>query len=234
MPRAFTLVSARFESPLSAGDDRSARPDAAAIAMAGTEVDWLETGLPRRRRDIRTWIAVWPDLESAKAYLDARHDTIPLLTQAVESWAGLMQPCATHGTANWAQDGQMGGVFPELGPRPDPGRPIFVMTTLGIGRQGEGMIAFGKGVRDVRAAFAANPAVILEQQLLPDLPIIDAPTLSLWQSTADLVAAAYRSEPHRSAMEVAAHPDLARGSFTRMTLHAVAGRWNGVELSGLV
>jgi hypothetical protein len=233
MTRAFTIISARFARPLSAGEDSGPRPERAVLTLAGTEVDWQDTGQPRRRRDIRTWIAVWPDLDSARAHLATRLDRIPLLSEAVESWAGLMQPCATHGTANWAQDGQMTGVFPDLGPRPEAGRPVFVMTTLGIGRQGEGMIAFGKGVRAVRAAFATHPAVILEQQLLPDLPMIDAPTLSLWRSTGDVVAAAYRSEPHRGAMQIAEHPDLARGSFTRMMPLAIEGNWNGVDLSGL-
>lgn len=234
MARMFTLVSARFPAPLSAGADASGHPAGAALALAGTEVDWQETGLPRRRRDIRTWIAVWPDAESGRAFLAARQAAIPLLSQAVESWAALLQPFATHGTANWAQEGEMRAIFPDAGPKPDAGRPVFVMTTLGIGQQGEGMIAFGRGVRAVRAAFAANPAVILEQQLLPDLPMIDAPTLSLWRDTAAVVAAAYRSEPHRSAMQIATHPDLARGSFTRMAPLALEGSWNGVDLSGMV
>jgi len=86
----------------------------------------------------------------------------------------------------------------------------------------------------VRAAFRQRPGVILEQQLLPDLPLADAPTLSLWATEAEVIAAAYRSEPHRSAMKVADLPELARGSFTRMVLARAEGVWNGVDLARLV
>ncbi|MEC7761192.1 MAG: hypothetical protein VX874_04665 [Pseudomonadota bacterium] len=230
MPQAFTIISARFARDLTADDDQSAAPTGATMSMAGSEVDWAETGMPSRRRTVRTWIAVWPDRDLARSYLDRRFEHIPLLAQAEEHWCGLMLPYQSHGDLNWLPEGTSTAVFDNLGPRPKPARPVFVMTTLGIGNPGEGMIAFGKGTRAVRQAFADLPAVILEQQLLPDVQGLDAPTLTLWENEAEVIGAAYRSEPHRSAMKVADHPDLARGSFTRMTLLWAEGSWEGVNL----
>lgn len=201
------------------------------MAMAGSEVEWAETGAPSRRRAIRTWIVIWPQRDLARSYLDRRFETIPLLASSEEHWCGLMVPYQTHGDLNWVPDGTSAAVFSQLGPRPKPGRPIFVMTTLGIGTPGEGMVPFGKGTRAVRQAFSDLPSVILEQQLLPDAHGADAPTLTLWESEAEVVNAAYRMEPHRSAMKVADYPDLARGSFTRMALLWADGHWEGVDLS---
>jgi hypothetical protein len=231
VPQAFTIISARFARDLSAGDDQSGVPHGAAMAMAGSEVDWAATGAPSRRRTTRTWIAVWPDREPARDYLDNRFKIISLLVSCEEQWCGLLLPYRTHGDLNWLPEGTSTAVFSDLGPRPKPSRPVFVMTTLGIGHPGEGMIAFGKETRAVRQAFSDLPSVILEQQLLPDAPGLDAPTLTLWESEADIMAAAYGTEPHKSAMKVADHPDLARGSFTRMALIWAEGQWEGVDLT---
>ncbi len=231
MPQAFTVISARFADALSPGDDESGAPEGALFSAAGSEVDWAETGMPKRRRDIRSWIALWPDRDSARSHLERRLATIPLLRRAEEQWCGLLVPYASHGTVNWSDDENIASLVNDLGPRPKAGTPVFVLTSLGIGNQGEGMIAFGKGTRAVREAFDELPGVILEQQLLPDAPGLDAPTLSLWENEGEVISAAYRSEPHRSAMKVAEHPDLARGSFTRMSLLWAQGSWRGVDLA---
>ncbi|MAM63514.1 hypothetical protein [Maritimibacter sp. UBA3975] len=233
MTQAFTVISARFPRDLSPGDDKSGSPEGAVFSTAGSEVEWHESGMPRRRRDVRSWIALWPNQEMAREFLELRADLIPLLPSAEEQWCGLLLPYASHGTVNWAQDEDIASLINDLGPRPGKGTPVFVMTSLGIGNQGEGMIAFGKGTRAVRAAFNELTGVILEQQLLPDTPGLDAPTLSLWENESELISAAYRSEPHRSAMKVSEHPDLARGSFTRMMLAWAEGSWDGVDLSRL-
>lgn len=230
MAQAFTIISARFPRDLSATDDTSVGPEGADFALAGSEVAWNEAGLPSRNRTIRTWIALWPDRDAGRRFLKRRVENIPLLTQAEKLWSGLLLPYQSHGDLNWHPDGKAASVFHDLGPRPKSSRPVFVLTTLGIGNPGEGMIAFGKGTRAVRQAFSDLPSVILEQQLLPDDQRLDAPTLSLWENEGAVISAAYRSEPHRSAMKVADHPDLARGSFTRMTLLWAEGSWEGVNL----
>lgn len=230
MPQAFTVISARFGHDLSASDDESGAPDGALFAMAGSEADWRDDGGFSRRRDVRTWLALWPDRDAARRYLDQRLSRIPLLVRAEESWCGLLLPYATHGNVNWAPDGTSPSLFADLGPRPKPGRPILVLTTLGIAHPGEGLVQFARGTRAVREAFSDLPSVVLEELVLPDQPGLDGPTLTLWENEAEIVNAAYRSEPHRSAMKVADHPDIGRGSFTRMSLLWAEGSWQGVDL----
>lgn len=228
---AVTIIAARFGHALSRGEDASAPPAGAALSAAGTETDWnTEDGLPRRERRVRVWMAIWQDADAARSFVAARADHIPILADATETVALVGLPFACHGALNWSPDGRVETLYPVLSKRPDGPQPILVMTSLGIGDPGDGLVEFGRGVASVRAGFAVNPAVLLDINMLPDLPMIDGPTLTLWRSEQDVVAGAYRSEPHRSAMKIR-NGATARASFTRMAVVTAEGSWKGLELS---
>ena len=108
-------------------------------------------------------------------------------------------------------------------------QPILVMTSLGIGDPGDGLVEFGQGVKAVRDGFAKNPSVLLDLNMLPDLPMIDGPTLTLWSSEQEVVKGAYRSDPHRTAMTLR-NGATARASFTRMAVALAEGVWNETDL----
>jgi len=131
---------------------------------------------------------------------------------------------------NWSHDGQAQSLYPHLSKRPDADAPVLVMTSLGIGDPSDGLIAFGQGVTAVRAAFADNPAVSMDANMLPDIPMIDGPTLTLWRSEQEMMQSAYRTDPHRSAMEMR-NGAMARASFTRMTPLFAEGSWQGVNMA---
>jgi hypothetical protein len=231
---AVTVIAAQFDHPLSRGEDASAAPRNAALSAAGTETDWATVdGLPRRERTVRVWIAIWHDIAAATAYFRARADHIPILAQATEAVALLSVPFACHGNLNWSPDGNVATLYPGLSKRSDGTRPILVMTSLGIGDPEDGLVEFGRGVAAVREGFAKNPAVLLDINMLPDLPMIDGPTLTLWRSEADIIAGAYRSDPHKSAMKIR-NGATARASFTRMEVVEAEGNWKGLEMSRAV
>jgi hypothetical protein len=228
---AVTVIAARFRSPLSKGDDTSAPPAGVTLSAAGTETNWkTEDGFPRRERTVRVWMAIWTDPATAELYLSTREDRIPILAQATETVALLGLPFACHGHLNWSPDGDVSTLYPNLSKRPDGPRPVLVMTTLGIGDPEDGIVEFGRGVTAVREGFAGNPAVLLDVNMLPDLPMIDGPTLTLWTSEREIVAGAYRSDPHRTVMKLR-NGATARASFTRMAIMSVEGAWNGRDLS---
>ena len=231
---AVTILAGRFPDILSKGDDQSTMPVGATLATAGTEVRWDgPDGLARRVRDVRIWIALWPDLGDARAFFDATDQHPPVLAGAEEKIAVLAVPFACHGELNWTPDGQAQTLYPDLAKRPEKLGPVLVMTSLGLGQTEEGLRAFGRGVTAVRAAYAENPAVLMDVNMLPDLPIIDGPTLTLWRSERDVVQGAYRSEPHKSAMKLRGEA-MARASFTRMAVEAARGTWGGVNLHELI
>lgn len=227
---AVTVIAARFDHLLGKGADTSVWPKGATLATAGTEVNWdTPDGFPRRARKIRIWIAIWPSQDTAQSYLDARTTHLPLLAEGVESLALLGVPFAVHGEVNWSPDGKATSLYPDLGQRPHGDGPVMVMTSLGLGDPRNGLVDFGKGVAQVRAAFAQNPAVLADINMLADLPSIDGPTLTLWRSERELMAGAYRSDPHRSVMSLR-NGATARASFTRMAVMRAEGSWNGRDL----
>ena len=226
-----SVIVARFERPLNAGDDTSGFPNGALAANAGTEVAWLDTGLPKRDRMIRVWFSLWPSQAAARNHFDTRLDHTPLLSSAVDTWAALAEPFASHGGVNWSPDGQMASLYPNFAANPSPDAPILVITTLGLNPTGTGFDVFGRQTTAVRKSFMQNPNVLAEMQMLPDLPALDGPTLSIWRSQSSMMSAAYRSEPHRTAMNVKVDA-LARGSFTRARLVALQGSWRGQDFSG--
>lgn len=230
-PNAVTIIAARFERALNKGEDASGHPDGAILASAGTEVDWdTPDGMPRRNRSIRVWLAVWPNANMAQDYMDRHEDFLPVMTDAIERFAMLARPVACHGEVNWAKDGQAPSLYSELAPRENKGGPILVMTTLGIGDPSEGLVEFGTGVTEVRKAFADNNAVLMDINMLHDIPLLDGPTLTLWRTERDMMEAAYRTDPHKRVMSIR-NGAIARASFTRMEVVACSGAWGGADLN---
>ncbi len=227
---AVTVIAARFDAPLSKGDDNSAHPDGARLSTAGTEIGWdTPDGMARRERHVRSWLSIWPDLDAALAFHRDHRNHLPILARATESVAMVGLPYACHGTLNWLPSGAAADLYPQLSKRPEKAGLVLVMTSLGIGNPQEGLVAFGQGVTAVRKAFAENPAVLMDVNMLPDMPMIDGPTLTLWRSEKDVMAGAYRSDPHKTAMKMR-NGALSRASFTRMAVVAAEGTWGGHDV----
>lgn len=228
---AVTVFAARYDRVLGRGEDSSHRPVGATFFSGGTEVNWATAdGHPDRDRFVRVWLAVWPDAAMARDHYDGRNALIPILTEAKETVAVLCHPYACHGQVNWSEDGLALGLHPSLAPRPDGAPPIFVITTIGIGDPEDGLVAFGQGVTAVRQAFAQNPAVVMDINSLTDDQRMDSPTLTLWRSERAMMDAAYRSEPHRTALKMR-NGALVRASFTRLAIEAAEGSWAGVDIA---
>lgn len=228
---AVTIFAARFDRALGKGDDTSGHPKGATLFSGGTEVSWAtEDGFACRDRTVRVWLTVWPNADLAQDHYDNRAQRIPLLSEAREAMAALCHPFACHGEVNWTPDGQAQTIYGALAPRPDKTPPILVMTSLGIGDPTDGLKEFGQGVTAVRQAFATNPDVALDINVLPDIPMIDGPTLTLWRSERAIMQGAYRTDPHRTTMKMR-NGAMARASFTRMEVVAAEGTWAGVDLA---
>lgn len=228
---AVTVSAARYDRALGRGEDSSHRPEGATFFSGGTEVSWATAdGHPARDRSVWVWISVWPDAAMARDHYDGRNALIPILTEAKETVTVLCHPYACHGQLNWSEDRPALGLHPSLAPRPDGAQPIFVITTIGIGDPEDGLVAFGQGVTAVRQVFAQNPAVVMDINSLTDDQRMDSPTLTLWRSERAMMDAAYRSEPHCTALKMR-NGALVRASFTRLSIEAAKGSWAGVNIA---
>ncbi len=97
----------------------------------------------------------------------------------------------------------------------------------GIGTTGLGAVAFGQGTYKVRKAIREQDTLRFETQILPDNPLTDGPTLSLWDNLKAVMSFAYQNDPHKSAMAAMNHDDILRGSFTRCAVKSFSGVWQG-------
>lgn len=230
MSRTFVCLAASFDHPLKPGDDVSGMPEEATLASGGTEVIWTEDG-PKRIRDRRIWMSLWPDEASARRYAESASRTIPLLSEAEDHVILVARPFRTHGEINWSPDGTAASLFDTKGERV-PGAKVAVMTTLGLTGKPDGLDRFGAGVNQVRQAFADLPTMQLDINVLPDMPMLDGPTITVWNGEADVVRTAYRENPHKTAMTIKDVPAIARASFTRMSVLELSGHWKGRDYAG--
>lgn len=222
MSNAITVISAEFGSKLSAGMDQSGTPEGALAHVAGSEVDWEASGLPRRRRDVRSWVTFWPDEVAAYDFLSHKADAIPLIEGAQQITSWLLLPYASHGETNWI-DGSPKPIPLRHAPKPPDEAPVFAITSIGLGGLGADALAFGQGIHAIRATIKNEDELGFEGQILPDDPKLDPVTLSHWQSEAAMIRFAYRQDPHKgmmSSMNLDGHRGTRRASFTRCQVRA--------------
>lgn len=225
-------IAARFEAEVKPGDIPAAFPHGASAALSGTEVSWQSNGRPRRDRRVRMWVSTWSNIERALDFLNRRDAHIPVLSEAEECLVALGAPFASRGEVNWSEDGRAESLFPTLWDDPGGDAPVMVMTTLGLVTQEEASGDFARANLAIRDAFATNPAVPVDLQMLPDRPFLDGPTVSLWTSQAAMLQEAYAENPHRAAVRLRENR-VGRGSFTRMRIRHLEGSWNGVDAASI-
>jgi len=230
MTSTITLISAQFEDDLSARSDESGVPASALGHVAGSEAHWAASGLPSRKRNVRSWLTFWADENAAHQFVEKRNDHIPLLADATDVLTAVLQPFAAHGDVNWF-DGSAAALNFQLAQRPDKTAPVFIITSAGFGGFGSGAIAFGQGTHTVREAVQGQDGVRYEAQILADDPKIDGVTLSLWDNQMAVMDFAYKRDPHKSVMAVMDHEDVVRGSFTRCLVKSFDGIWQGKRVN---
>ncbi len=175
-------------------------------------------------------VALYPDLAAAGAALDAPEAFLPCLADVLESWHALLQPVVHRGECNFVDAAAPGLLFE---PRtPDPGGPLFVMTTVGFvpGSQGlrERAVDFRRNVDSVRASLRDMPGLINGQVFAQLTPRLDGATMTLWADDASMTSAMYRPGLHRTQMERYKREATAdRTSFTRLRVMRAAGQWGG-------
>lgn len=59
-----------------------------------------------------------------KSFVDSRNALSPWLSDAVESWAAVLQPFRHLGEANYLNAAEAGSLFDSMGPMPEPDAPI--------------------------------------------------------------------------------------------------------------
>lgn len=176
---------------------------------------------------------IYPSRAEAQAVFDAPEMHLPFLDSAVESFHALISPYAHRGQVNWRGDVREDDTF-ALAPS-DPGGPLVVFTSAGFESRGPEtmprVVKFLKGVYAIQDFYADLPGNI-RQAVYSGVGVDggDGLTVTLWESDAAMMQAAYKGGEHRKQLDI--HQDVPhfdRSSFTRGRIIESKGNWNGSE-----
>src|SRR5262245_12413892 len=102
------------------------------------------------------------DVDSARQFVADRAAYAPWLTDARETWGGVLQPFRHHGVANYLDPANPCAIFEAMVPDDGPGGPVVAITTAGWNRDGLDMAKvrdFGAGVMAVRMSMTGVPGM---------------------------------------------------------------------------
>lgn len=212
-----SLHSARFSTePRRAAPGEDA-PVHSTIFLGGTDAEYPESGIPDRRRKQCHWLGVWKDEAEVDCFLSSPETHIPRLADAESFWGLKLIPYMRRGA----------DIFPlELhGTRPHRDEPIVIITSIGPYSREIDIAAAGQRARSARETLSGTDGLMHELVLIP-YPPADLFTVTAWTSERVAQAWAYRSEAHRSAIDLhKTASEKARVSFTRCRIGATHGDW---------
>jgi hypothetical protein len=163
-------------------------------------------------------IALFAELADAEAALTAHTRYLSSLTDALESWHALLLPIAHRGECNHLERTEPGLIFDINSP--DPGGPLFVMTTAGFNP--------GPDLELVHDWIKSNPGRIASQVFTPHTVGDDGVTMSFWRGDPVMMETMYKPGVHRTQIDRYKTEKTAdRTSFTRFRVLRTSGQWEG-------
>lgn len=223
------LQRIRFAAPIAAARRTFPRPEGPDIWRFCPSQTLGDDGLATFESDVWGGMAVFDDEASARAHLDAPDRLIPWFDEAEESWFSLAIPYAHHGSVHWRDEVETDTALSVAAERPDG--PVAVVTSAGYATapEVERVKSFIGGVEQARAYYRG-----LDKNLRADVfnggqvDGREGMTLTLWPNSKTMIAAAYKTDEHRSQMDVnESTPLFDRSSFSRFILLDSRGSWDG-------
>ncbi len=174
-------------------------------------------------------------VESARACVANRSDSMPWIAEASEVWCGVLAPFRHFGESNFLAPDEPGALFETMQPEPLAGTPIVVATTAGWTPNPEydmnAIRDFGAGVSAVRISMSGTPGLHSQQTFsFPGGLEIDGLTVTFWKDFASMRDFAYGSGLHRNQVKRQRADEFgARTSFTRFAVVESEGTWHGTD-----
>lgn len=177
-------------------------------------------------------VALFRNELSARSALAGRERYLPLLATAIDSWHALLVALTHRGECNHLDSTLPGLVFD--GGQPDPGGPLFVMTTagfnLGPGFDVQRAIEFRRNVDRVKEWMQSAAGMFGAHTFTPHTRGDDGVTMSVWADEASMASVMYRPGVHRTQIDRYRSEQTAdRTSFTRFRALETCGTWNGAD-----
>jgi len=169
--------------------------------------------------------------KDARAVFDDPEAAIPALSRTREAWHGLAIPLSHRGTVTWRGIEQTDSAL-RCGTAEGP---LVVVTSAGYHTPPDTarLRRFFKGVADVLEYYGGLPGNAGRGAF--NGSSVDGRggfTLSLWNDTSSMLAAAYKSGVHKSQLDRhTADPVFDFSSFSRLALQDSKGLWDGAEFA---
>ncbi|MDU8910510.1 hypothetical protein [Aestuariicoccus sp. MJ-SS9] len=186
-------------------------------------------GIPSYASDVWCGMAVFDDEEAARAAFDDPQAHLPFLAEAENVWVALAVPFAHRGAVKWRDAVETDSALRVC--RTPPEGTLAVVTSAGFDADSAVPMArrldFARGVEAVLKGYAEAPGNIFRDVGNgAGVDGRDGLTLSLWDSDAAMVQAAYKPGVHRGQMD--GHFGDAmfdRSSFSRFRVQGMRGDW---------
>lgn len=221
----------RFATPIDGVGHPLPGPETAEVWRFYPATVLGENSLPTFASDEWGGFGIYRTREAAEAVFHKPEAHLGFLGDAVEAFHALAVPYSHHGKVDWRGSFLENTTF-AVAPS-DPGGPLMVLTSAGYDNPGPAEIPritkFYGAVIEVRDYYATLPGN-LRRAVYSGTRVdgLRGVTVTLWDSDAAMMAAAYRPGHHRTQMDYqrkVGHFDFS--SFTRTRILATKGTWDG-------
>jgi len=133
MPKASfaSLILARFDELLLGGPIDSQGIEGVMFQAVGADVRAAATSFDSETAFKFAVFGLHDSLDSAKACVANRLESMPWIAEAKEVWCGVLAPFRHFGEANYLSPEEPGALFEAMQTEPAAGTPIVVATTAG-------------------------------------------------------------------------------------------------------
>lgn len=237
MPKAThaSLVLARFDELREGPPSQAQRPKGTLFLNVGADLRAANTTIKDARAFKFAVYGLHDSEQSARKAVEDRVEITPWIADAIEVWAGVLQPFRHFGEANFVDQESPGPQFETLASPPPDDPPVVIVTSVGWDLKGEvdwdRIKRFSDGVAAVRISMTGVSGLHSQQSFsFPGMLEWDGFTVTFWRNLASAMEFAYGPGFHRSQVKIQRErPDGDRTSFTRfIPLHS-EGIWHGSD-----
>lgn len=224
-----TVHRARFAESVDVEAQDFGVPREPSCARLGIDTHLGQDGLPVMSSKLWGAWSICPSRLVAQEIFENPTAHFPFLKASVEAWHGLLLPYTHHGAVNWCGNIESGTAL-RLASDPGAG-PVAVLTTAAFDSDAPEevprILEFLTNVWRAREHFRSR-AGNSGAALFSPCDELEGITLSLWDSEASMVTAAYGAGVHHDLLKRhRSEPFFDRSSFTRCRVIASSGTWDG-------
>jgi hypothetical protein len=193
-----------------------------------------DNNMPTWTSELWAGLGIWTNRAAAEAMLANPVATMPAMGEAVEAWHALALPVQHRGEVRWRGKVEKDSAI--MTSAEDPEGQLAVITSASFDdpqnpAERPRMSRFAVKVSEAMDFLGQQPGNLRYDVFNGGFDGREGFTLSLWESDAAMLKAAYHSGHHRKLMDESRDGSIFdRSSFTRLRILSSHGSWSGDPL----